>query len=739
MDSVSSECYEFGDFRFNPTERYLQHKGEAISLTPKALDTLFALVSRSGHLVTKEELLRDVWKDAFVEEATIVQNISTLRKALSRDDNEDKFIETVSKKGYRFVAPVKICDDGMSTPSNGNVLAPDFNGAKHHQSESAATPLQTNEATSPVTIWKRVAIAGCLFAVLVVGLTVLIAGDRRGRKPGDNLPSFERMSFVKTTQTGKVRTSAISPDGKYVAYVTVEGGKQSMWIRQASAPNDAQIMPPAEVSYLGLTFSPDGNYVFFVNYEYGKNEGVLYRIPAIGGAPQVVIKDIDSPITFSPDAKQIAFVRGYPVTKESSVVIANADGTNDQRLATRAFPAFFAGDGPAWSPDGSLIACGIRTPDPKGITETIVGIEPKTRREISLTNQKWIQTGRISWDKGGTRIILTAAQELGSHQLWQVSWPDGLAHRITNDLNDYRGVTLASNMSVLSTVETEANSRIWVITNGKESQALELGETKNDGIRGIVWTPDEKLIFTSVVAGQSDIWIINPDGSGKKPITSDAPVDFSPAVSRDGRYIIYSSSTIGKPAHIWRMNIDGSGLKQLTVGNDDRHPTNSRDGKWVFYSSFNHNQETDAYDEMLWKVPIDGGESTLITKQPSAAPVISPDGKLIAFRIQPAPHLPWGVRIISYDTGEVVKDLSIGGGNGLQVQWATDGRSLTYVNTRSGVSNLWSIPLNGGTPKQITHFDSYQIFRYAWSHEGKRLALVRGVQNGDVVLIRDFG
>ncbi|HSS19921.1 MAG TPA: winged helix-turn-helix domain-containing protein [Pyrinomonadaceae bacterium] len=756
MERVFGNCYEFGDFRFNPTERYLLYKGETISLTPKALDTLFALVSRSGHLVTKEELLKEVWKDAFVEEATIVQNISTLRKALGRDGKEDKFIETVSKKGYRFVAAVKTCNGAGTQPASWLQPETALSGNSDQTAASDAGPnrivfseansdsrlLETTEVIEllgrPARIWKQVAIgASVLFAVLVLAVGVLVLSSRRNRSVPNEATSFEKMSLVKTTQTGKVRTSAISPDGKYVAYVTFDGGTQSLWIRQVSAPNDAQIVSAAEVRYLGLTFSPDGSYVFFVTYESGKNEGVLYRIPAIGGSPQVVIRDIDSPITFSPDAKQLAFVRGYPVQRESSVVTANVDGTNEQRIATRVFPAFFSSDGPAWSPDGTVIACGVRSPDPKRITETVIGIEPYSHHEALLTNQRWAETGRVSWDKGGSKIILTASQELGAHQLWQISWPDGLAHRITNDLNNYEGVSLAPNLNVLSTVETEANSRIWVLTNGKEAQALE--DTKNDGLRGITWTPDDKMVFTSVVAGQDDIWSINADGSGKRAITNDVQTDFAPTISGDGRYIIYSASADGKPAHIWRMNIDGSGLRQLTFGNDDRHPSTSADGKWVFYSSFNHNEENDSYYEVLWKVPIDGGEATMIVNQTSAAPVVSPDGKLIAFRNQMAPHLPWTVRVISYETGEVIKDLSIGSAGGLQVQWAPDGRSLTYVITRNGTSNIWSVPLNGGAPKQLTHFDSSQIFRYAWSHDGKRLALVRGVQNGDVVLIRDFG
>ena len=245
-----------------------------------------------------------------------------------------------------------------------------------------------------------------------------------------------------------------------MAYVTLDAGKQSLWMRQVSAPNDAQIMGPSNVRYLGLTFSPDGNYVFFVTYVDGQNEGVLYRIPAIGGAPQVVIRDIDSPVTFSPDGKQLAFVRGYLATRETALVIAHTDGTSEQKIASRVFPAFFPSEGPAWSPNG-IIACGVRRPDPTGISETIVGVDPMTREEKLLTDQKWAEVGRLSWNQGGTRLILTAAQALGPHQLWQISSPEGLAHRMTNDLTDYRG-SPGVNKQLSSSDRSEF--RIWVTT-----------------------------------------------------------------------------------------------------------------------------------------------------------------------------------------------------------------------------------------------------------------------------------
>src|SRR5258705_1317971 len=521
METPLSEFYEFGNFRFNPAERSLVLNGESIALTPRALDTLFALVSRSGHLVTKEELLKEVWQDAFVEEATVVQNISTLRKVLSRDGPEKTFIETVPKGGYRFVAKVEMYQDERTSQPVSERLITDIapvigsngNGAGVRlKSEKPGLELsggsagafgnikQVNEPTRRIFTRKRSAYIGVgLLALLAFGLFVART-VRQNRRPSHSPASFENMSFARITQTGKARTSPISPDGHYLAYVALDAGKQSLWIRQVSAPNDAQIISPSEVQYLGPTFSLDGNSVLFVTYEKGKHEGVLYRIPVIGGFPQRVINDIDSPVTFSPDGKQFAFVRGYPIEHETALMIANADGTSEQKLASRTFPAFFSSQGPTWSPSGTVIACGVRDSDPLGISETVMGVEVASRQEKLLTQHRWSAVGRLSWDKSGERIILTAAQEfLGPHQLWQISWPSGLAHRITNDLTDYRGVSVTPDVSALSTVAREANSTIW-LTSGPQYLATQLASTRSDGLGGIAWTPDNQWVFTSGVA-----------------------------------------------------------------------------------------------------------------------------------------------------------------------------------------------------------------------------------------------
>src|SRR5688572_13004228 len=106
--------YEFGTFRVDVTERVLFNENRPISLTPKAFDTLLALVQHHGHVLTTEELMQQVWPDSFVEGNNLAQNISTLRKVLGAGGA--KYIETVPKRGYRFVADVKEIRDEASSP-----------------------------------------------------------------------------------------------------------------------------------------------------------------------------------------------------------------------------------------------------------------------------------------------------------------------------------------------------------------------------------------------------------------------------------------------------------------------------------------------------------------------------------------------------------------------------------------------------------------------------------------------
>jgi Tol biopolymer transport system component len=221
------------------------------------------------------------------------------------------------------------------------------------------------------------------------------------------------------------------PNAEYVVYVLREGEQRSLIMRQAATGSEVRILPPAVVELRGLTFSPDGNYIFFLrtpkeNFLYDS----LYQMPLLGGTPRKLIRDIDTPITFSPDSKQFAFVRIGP-TGGTHLMIANADGSGERILASHPGESF---DYPTWSPDGKTIAF----PGPGLLGEAhLWAVSVLDARVHSIYKTRSL-IGRVRWLPDGSglmAVIRDPAQ--GRGQLWYISYPSGEARRVTNDLADY--------------------------------------------------------------------------------------------------------------------------------------------------------------------------------------------------------------------------------------------------------------------------------------------------------------
>jgi tricorn protease-like protein len=190
---------------------------------------------------------------------------------------------------------------------------------------------------------------------------------------------------------------------------------------------------------------------------------------------------------------------------------------------------------------------------------------------------------------------------------------------------------------------------------------------------------------------------------------------------------------------IWRTDRDGNNPKQLTDGNEGSiQPQFSPDGQWVVYEHFNGNG--------IWKVSNNGGAPAQLTDQPSMRPTISPDGKWIAYwYYQKQDNSLWRLAIIPQEGGRPTKIFDLpptvkaqmnAGDRWASVHWTPDGRALTYIDTRNGIANIWSQPVDGGKPVQSTNFNDNQIFSFDWSRDGKLLCS-RGTEINDVVLIRD--
>ena len=733
MGEQLKHFYEFSNFRIDPEARVLLHDGKVAPLTPKLFDTLLALVERNGKVVTKDELIKFVWPDTFVEEGNLTQNISMLRKLLGESPDDPQYIETVPRRGYRFVADVKeVAEEGLDAVIQQLPKSESLNEQKHRASLIAAPPL------SKVRRHKQGAL---LFSAT---LMIVIAGAAFGLRKliGLNRPTapLTAMTVIRLTHTGKAARAAISPDGKYVAHVIEESGKQSLWLRQVATSSEIQIVPPDEVAYIGITFSPDGNFIYYVRGQqrdlregsFG-DRGTLFKTPTLGKTEQKLLTDVDGHITLSPDGNWLAFVRQYPNRGKSALMVAKADGAEERELATRKFPDNFLPGGPAWSPDSKIIACTTNNFTSDRPYRGVVGISVTDGAEKPIGSKHWYgATRRLAWLTDGSGILVIGAEySRGLNQIWRLSYPGNEAQRVVNDLNDYSDLSLTADSRTLAAVRADRLVNIWVAPDGDASRAKSItaGAGREDGIRGLTWTPDGRILYRSMAGDVPQLWIMGADGAGGKQLSVDGPEHFDPAVSPDGRYIVWSSSPTGR-RHILRMDMDGGNLKQLTNGSNEWQPEYTPDGKWSVYAAMGFS---------LWKMPTDGGAPAQLTDGLSWRPAIAPDGKWIAFNRLDEASGQWRIAVIPFGGGPPHKVFDVPSSSLYRaIRWTPDGRGVAYPVTQGRVSNLWSQPLDGSPPSQLTDFKDQLIFDFAWSRDGRQIAFSRGVINSDVVLISNF-
>ena len=613
-------------------------------------------------------------------------------------------------------------------------------GAAASASTAAARPEEiSSDSQVAVALVRRhkkpLLVAGGLLAVVLglLGYGSYRSVTRTPAPPAAGVAG-EKMRITRLTSTGTASQAAISPDGKYVVHAVEEAGKQSLWVRLVATTSNVQIIPPEDVIYHGMTFSGDGNFIYFLSAETSNPAtSRLFQIPVLGGTPRKLV-ELDSPPTFSPDGRQFAFVWVNPGIGESVVMLANADGSGERRLAVRKAPAYYNPYRPAWSPDGTMIAVSAGT-SAGSLPETVVAVAVADGSDKPLTAHKWLAAKSLSWlsDGSGLALQATDADSAGRDQLWLVAYPSGQVRRITNDLNSYSDLTLSADSSALVTVQRDQLTSLWVAPEGDARRARQTssGIGKYDGLNGLAWTPDGRLVYVSNASGNLDLWIMNADGTQARQLTTDPSVDLWPAVSPDGRSVVFTSLRAGSSS-LWRMDIDGGNPQPLTKANPAWPAEISPDGKWVLYTSSESGQPG------LWKVPWDGGQPKMLSPVGYHG-LISPDGKLVEYVFSDQSDqkaLRRRVAVIAWEGGEPLRVFDIARAH--TTRWLADGRGLTYVEIRDGVANLWFQPLDGGKPRQLTHFTSDSIFNYAWSRDGQQLAVVRGSWSSDVVLISNF-
>ena len=568
---------------------------------------------------------------------------------------------------------------------------------------------------------------GLIFITIISLLAAIGIGFSRLNLSVNQVDSFSKMKLAKVTFDGTATNiTTVSPDGKYIVYALSDEGKQSLMLRQVAASSVIQLVPPAEVNYAGFTFTPDNNYIY---YTVSKSDNVaeLYELPVLGGIPRKIANDVGGKVTFSPDGKMMAFVRA-----EKSLMLADNKGGSQRILAN-----YTEWETPVlaeWNPDGKTIMSSVFSSATSEFYLNEISINDGTEKRFS--DLHWLNINGLAWLSDGSGIILAGRDpETKFSQVWSVSYPGGEPRRITNDFSTYLGLGLTADNKSLAVIKRERLYNIWtsVDKNSESTKKITVEEGRDEGTSGLAWTPDGRIVYSVNATRTTDLWIVNADGSGNRQLTFDQGLNFSPVVSPDGRYIVFTSTRTGNQ-EIWRMDLDGGNPVQLTETTDKENEASfTPDGKWIVYQRIN--ADTLA---TIWKVNVDGGNPIQLTTTETDRPTVSPDGKVFACDYG---DNPIKLAIFPIEGGTPLKILDLPlviNAKSRVFRWTPDSKALVYTDTRKRNYNLWSQTLDNSPPKQLTFFESGQIFRFDVARDGKGFAMSRGNDSSDVVMIGDF-
>ena len=523
------------------------------------------------------------------------------------------------------------------------------------------------------------------------------------------------------TNAGTSVCAAISSDGKWVAYADEKGGKQRLVLKNTVTAASQDIVAAADVQYTGVSFTRD-DYLYFTRVENGR--GILYRVPLPAGLP-VKIKDVDSPVSLSPQQDRFAFVRVDNDANTFSLVLSTIDGANEQVLKTLKDGEAFSIYGLAWSPDGNLIVCPKRSWS-NGYKVKLVGIDARNGSEKPIGDQPWFAILQIAWlDDMSSLVISARDQSTQPFRLWRISYPDGAFQPLTQDLAEYRGVSLAG--EEILTVQTGWS---WELTVASEANNFGDPSRIASGVGlnyGITWAGNSRIVFSAMAGDSLNISRIDADGGNHVPLTSEARDNYFPATTSDGRFVVFSSNRTGA-SNIWRMNLeDGSDQKQITTNDGNYYPNVSSDNQWIAYD----NQER--IQRNVWKVPFEGGQATKIIDK-YRMPAFSPDSQFMIVRYDNDSGTT-DTLIVSAATGEIIKRIPVPNLDWQRVLWLSQ-KTVSFVDKVNGYPNIFSYDIDSGEKKQLTNFNRNQIFSYAWSPDYKLLACQLGSKTSNVVKIR---
>lgn len=652
-------------------------------------------------------------------------------------------LETILRKSLskeldrRYATAAEMLDDLYALPDESDNDKTGKNLRTRRQpTESSADTI----FSGILTLFRQPLLMAIVFgAILPLLLSAVIFFVNRQTQKNSAAADFS-IKAQRITNRGKSVRSALSPDGNLLAYALEENGEQAIYIYNINSSETDRtklLLPSANRKISGIAFAPDSENIHFAARSGDEPLNTLYKIPVSGETvePEKILTDIENAPDMSPDGRQIAYLRLSNDDTHEEIRIADADGKNDRLLYERRMPEYISHlTQPVWSPDGRkiLFAGAVYNENKQESYPFVIDIESGTARPVF--SNSWEEIWHLDWLPDMRGFVFSGRQTKtnDNKQLWFVSYPNGEVKRLTEDYNDYYGVSISStnNKTRLATIVLNRVAQLWkTAVADKTTPPVSLTSEGNYGL-GLAESSDGKIFVGSSNSGNPDIWTMEKDGSDLRQLTFAQQLDQNPYVTSDNQFVIFSSERSGIKT-LWRMKPDGSEQMPIVERATIENFTISPDGKTVCYYSYFDNQGA------LWRVGVDGANREKIIDGRFEAPAVSPDGRQIAAVHKKNEDSKSELAIWNLDDNSSMRFLKLIDGAQLPgtMRWAKDGKSIIYVVNRKGIGNLWQQSLSGDEPKQLTFFPSSRLFYFAFSPDEKEVTCARGQVEGYLILM----
>jgi Tol biopolymer transport system component/DNA-binding winged helix-turn-helix (wHTH) protein len=599
--SPASRQIRFGEFILDLDTAELRKNGYQSTLQGQPFQILQILVERPGSLVTRDELKKRLWpSDTFVDfDQGLNKAIKRLREALEDSADHPRFIETLPRRGYRFIGTLDGAGMSHSSPADPNKF-------------TAAGP-------------RRTQVAAAMIVLLFLFIASLAIWWRASRSPG--APAVEVVPLIALQ--GMQFTPAFSPDGNQVAfaglvqpnapgiYTTLVDGEKVLRLTD----NSGDCCP---------TWSPDSRRIAFVRYSDSTKEMSFYEISAFGGAEhklytgQANFRRGGARMDWSPDGKFIAFSEPASNGLESRIALLSLSDLSMRPLTSPLQPEYDCE--PVFSPDGTMVAFARGSHGGNRRDLFIIPVSGGRPRQITFGHSNESPV----WTQNGKEIVFSS-QLGGLSSLWRVSASGGAPRPVSGVGAVALKPSVARKGNELVYEHVVSSESIWRLDLEDEKHSVGASE-RIISSRGINSRPDvspdgTKIVFESDRLGYSDIWYCNSNGTNCSQLTSLHGTAGAPRWSPDGHFIVFEFQSQGF-YQLYVLELPGGQprLVPTVSGADSGAPSWSRDGQWIYFYS---NREKGPFQ--LWKVPARGGSPIRVTKNGGVHGIESVDGRFLFY------------------------------------------------------------------------------------------------------------